>query len=159
MFCVALDRSSRQARIGAANRRFRRLPTSQKSCAKPSTALRTPAVEKENHRQLLTLPKLNRDSFGAAIRALHRFCGKHCRKSCEKRPKLKTRAPSKQNAQARVRMRQLAQNMRLGKFHGVCCIATCALFCFGCHFPQRESKFAVTPSIVFTPNLRGFAQS
>src|SRR5712692_5482963 len=92
---------------------------------------------KENHRQSLTLPKLNRGSFGRVIRALHRSCGKHCRKSCEKRSKARKTRASKQNAQACGRTSQIDQNERLVRFPPNFCIATCAHFR---HSPLLSTK-------------------
>src|SRR2546430_1414792 len=94
-----------------------------RSMASPTRGHRT-----ENLRRSLTLPKLNRDSFGRAIRALHRTCGKHCRKSCEKRAQTQKKRATDQIAQTCGRNAQTDQNVHVAGFELIRCIATCALF-------------------------------
>src|SRR6266576_3748775 len=93
-----------------------------------SMASRTLGYRTENLRRSLTLPKLNHDSFERAIRALHRTCGKHCRKSCEKRVGAQKKPASEQTAQTCGRTAQTDQNVHVARFELIRCIAGCALF-------------------------------
>src|SRR5258708_32141058 len=92
-------------------------------CCARSMASSTVGNETENLRQSLTLPKLNRGSFGRAIRALHRTCGKHCRKSCEKRAQAQKKRAPEQTAQACGRTTQTDQNVYLARLERNRCIA------------------------------------
>src|SRR5438067_10176463 len=93
-----------------------------------SMASPTPGYRTENLRRSLTLPKLNRDSFERAIRALHRTCGKHCRKSCEKRAQAQKKRAPHLIAQTCGRTAQTDQNVHVARIELIRCIATCALF-------------------------------
>jgi hypothetical protein len=68
----------------------------------------------------------------------------------------KKRAPSSELHKRVGESRNLLHGRGLSMVEPIRCKSTCALFRVPAHFPQSISKFAVTPSSVFTPNLRGF---